>query len=83
MTLRARNDETEIIDQSHLQGLIERIASLGLTLQESDHVIKPIRRERSKHSDRGPGRMRVHGSRGWRVLSGCGSRATQERIAVA
>ena len=36
MTLRAHDGETEItgpiIDQSHLQGLIERIASLGLTL---------------------------------------------------
>ncbi len=37
MTLRAYDGETAItgpiIDQSHLHGLIERIASLGLTLQ--------------------------------------------------
>ncbi len=37
MTIRAHDGETEItgpvIDQSHLQGLIERIASLGLTLR--------------------------------------------------
>ena len=36
MTLRAHHGETEItgpiIDQSHLYGLLERIASLGLTL---------------------------------------------------
>jgi hypothetical protein len=36
MTLRAHDGETEItgpiIDQSHLQGLLERIASLGLKL---------------------------------------------------
>jgi hypothetical protein len=35
MTLRAHDGETEItgpiIDQSHLHGLLERIASLGLT----------------------------------------------------
>jgi hypothetical protein len=37
MTISAHDGETEItgsvIDQSHLQGLIERIASLGLTLR--------------------------------------------------
>ena len=37
MTLRAHDGETDItgpiIDQSHLQGLLERIASLGLTLR--------------------------------------------------
>ena len=37
MTLRAHDGATEItgpiIDQSHLHGLIERIASLGLTLR--------------------------------------------------
>ena len=36
MTIHAHDGETDImgpiIDQSHLQGLIERIASLGLTL---------------------------------------------------
>ena len=36
MTLCAHNGETEItgavIDQSHLQGLLTRVASLGLTL---------------------------------------------------
>ena len=36
MTLRAHDGETDItgviIDQSHLQGLLTRIASLGLTL---------------------------------------------------
>ena len=42
MTLRAHNGETDItgtiIDQSHLQGLLERIASLGLTL----HSLTPL-----------------------------------------
>ena len=37
MTLRADNGQTEIsgpiVDQSHLQGLLERIASLGLALR--------------------------------------------------
>ena len=37
MTVSAHDGETEIIgpiiDQSHLQGLIDRIASLGLTLR--------------------------------------------------
>ena len=42
MTLRAHDGETAIsgpiIDQSHLQGLLDRIASLGLTL----HSVTPI-----------------------------------------
>ena len=42
MTLRAHDGATDItgpiIDQSHLQGLLERIASLGLTL----HSLTPI-----------------------------------------
>ncbi|MGB0095573.1 MAG: hypothetical protein WBP81_23925 [Solirubrobacteraceae bacterium] len=42
MTLRAHDGETEItgliIDQSHLQGLFERIANLGLTL----HSLTPL-----------------------------------------
>jgi hypothetical protein len=42
MTLRAHDGETEItgpiIDQSHLQGLLERIAGLGLTL----HSLTPL-----------------------------------------
>jgi hypothetical protein len=42
MTLRAHDGETEItgpiIDQSHLQGLLERIAGLGLTL----HSLNPL-----------------------------------------
>ena len=37
MTLRAHDGETDIsgpiIDQAHLQGLLERVASLGLTLR--------------------------------------------------
>jgi hypothetical protein len=45
MTLRAHNGETEIsgsiIDQSHLQGLLERIAGLGLTL----HSLNPLETE--------------------------------------
>jgi hypothetical protein len=45
MTLRAHDGETEItgpiIDQSHLQGLLERIASLGLTL----HSLTPLEAE--------------------------------------
>jgi len=42
MTVRAHDGETEItgqiIDQSHLQGLLERIASLGLRL----HSLTPL-----------------------------------------
>ena len=45
MTLRAHDGETDItgpiIDQSHLLGLIERIASLGLTL----HSLNPLETE--------------------------------------
>jgi hypothetical protein len=45
MTVRADNGETEIvgpiIDSSHLQGLLERIARLGLTL----HSLNPIEPE--------------------------------------
>ena len=45
MTLRAHDGETDItgpiIDQSHLQGLIARIASLGLTL----HSLTPLETE--------------------------------------
>jgi hypothetical protein len=48
MTLRAHDGETEItgpiIDQSHLQGLIERIASLGLTL----HSLTPLEAENAE-----------------------------------
>ena len=42
MTLRAHDGETAItgpiIDQSHLHGLIERIASLGLTLHSLNRL---------------------------------------------
>ena len=42
MTLRARNGETEIIgpivDSSHLHGLLERIAGLGLTLRSFNPI---------------------------------------------
>jgi hypothetical protein len=42
MTIRAHDGQTDItgpiIDQSHLQGLLERIASLGLTL----HSLTPV-----------------------------------------
>ena len=45
MTLRAHDGETEItgsiVDRSHLQGLLQRIASLGLTL----HSLIPIETE--------------------------------------
>jgi hypothetical protein len=45
MTVRADNGETEItgpiIDQSHLQGLLERIAGLGLRL----HSLTPLETE--------------------------------------
>ena len=45
MTVRAHDGQTDItgaiIDQSHLQGLIERIASLGLTL----HSLTPLETE--------------------------------------
>ena len=48
MTLRAHDGETEItgpiIDQSHLLGLIERIASLGLTL----HSLNPLETENAE-----------------------------------
>ena len=48
MTLRADNGETEItgpiIDQSHLHGLLERIAALGLTL----HSLTPLETENAE-----------------------------------
>ena len=48
MTIRAHNGETEIsgpiIDPSHLQGLLERIAGLGLTV----HSLNPLETE---HAD--------------------------------
>jgi hypothetical protein len=48
MTLRAHSGQTEItgpiIDQSHLQGLLERIASLGLAL----HSLAPLETENAK-----------------------------------
>ena len=48
MTIRAHNGETDItgpiIDQSHLQGLIERIANLGLTL----HSLTPLDTENAE-----------------------------------
>jgi hypothetical protein len=48
MTLCAHNGETEItgpiIDQSHLQGLLERIAGLGLRL----HSLTPLETENAE-----------------------------------
>ena len=48
MTVRAHDGETDItgpiIDQSHLQGLIARIASLGLTL----HSLTPLEAENAQ-----------------------------------
>ena len=48
MTIRAHDGETDItgpiIDQSHLQGLLERIASLGLTL----HSLNPLATENAE-----------------------------------
>ena len=48
MTLHAHDGETAItgpiIDQSHLHGLIERIASLGLTL----HSLNPLETENAQ-----------------------------------
>ena len=48
MTIRAHDGETDItgpiIDQSHLQGLLERIASLGLTL----HSLTPMETENAE-----------------------------------
>ena len=48
MTIRAHNGETEItgpiIDPSHLQGLLERIAGLGLTL----HSLNPLETENAE-----------------------------------
>jgi hypothetical protein len=53
MTLRGHDGETAItgpiIDQSHLHGLIGRIASLGLTL----HSLTPLETENA-HSDAQP-----------------------------
>jgi hypothetical protein len=53
MTLRAHDGETDItgpiIDQSHLHGLIERIAGLGLTL----HSLTPLETENAE-ADRQP-----------------------------
>ena len=54
MTLRAHDGETDItgpiIDQSHLHGLIERIAGLGLTL----HSLTPLETEDAGVSVRPP-----------------------------
>ena len=48
MTLRAHDGETDIsgpiIDQSHLLGLVDRIASLGLTL----HSLTPLDTETAR-----------------------------------
>jgi hypothetical protein len=48
MTIRAHNGETDItgpiIDQSHLQGLLQRIAGLGLTL----HSFTPLETENAE-----------------------------------
>jgi hypothetical protein len=48
MTLRAHDGETDItgpiIDQSHLQGLLARIASLGLKL----HSLTPLETENAQ-----------------------------------
>ena len=48
MTVRAHDGETDItgaiIDQSHLQGLIARIASLGLSL----HSLAPLETENAQ-----------------------------------
>jgi hypothetical protein len=48
MTLRAHDGETEItgpiIDPAHLQGLLERIAGLGLTL----HSLTPLKTENAE-----------------------------------
>ena len=57
MTLRAHNGKTEItgpiIDPSHLQGLLERTARLGLTL----HSLTPLETENAEagaHPAHGP-----------------------------
>ena len=48
MTIHADNGETEIIgpiiDSSHLHGLLERIAGLGLTL----HSVNPLEAENAR-----------------------------------
>jgi hypothetical protein len=52
MTLRAHDGETEItgpiIDPSHLHGLLERIAGLGLTL----HSLTPLETENDESDKR-------------------------------
>ncbi len=52
MTLRAHDGETEItgpiIDQSHLQGLVARIASLGLAL----YSVTPLETENAQTDPR-------------------------------
>jgi hypothetical protein len=54
MTLSAHDGETEIIgpiiDPSHLQGLLERIAGLGLTL----HSLTPLETENAERSRSSP-----------------------------
>jgi hypothetical protein len=61
MTVRAHDGETEItgliIDQSHLQGLLERIASLGLTLRS----LTPLEKE-STEADPVPHKYNQSGS---------------------
>jgi hypothetical protein len=63
MTLSAHNGETEItgpiIDPSHLHGLLERIASLGLTL----HSLTPLETDNGEadaHPHKQPARVDDH-----------------------
>jgi hypothetical protein len=68
MTLRAHNGETEIagpiIDQSHLQGLIERIAGLGLTL----HGLTPLDPEKAEADAQPYTTSRGRRRRRWRIF---------------
>ena len=71
MTIRAHDGETEIIgpiiDQSHLQGLLERIAGLGLTL----HSVNPLEAENAR-APRGAAYTTSRGQRPrpWRQFEG-------------
>ena len=71
MTIHADNGETEIIgpiiDPSHLQGLLERIAGLGLTL----HSVNPLEADNAR-APRGAAYTTSRGQRPrpWRQFEG-------------
>jgi hypothetical protein len=71
------------------------VEAAGLVLSEQMYAAEGARRGRNEPCTlrqwplmealprRGPGRMRLHRRRRWKILSGCGCRAVQALIAVA